>query len=375
MSPWDIAKERKRKIVREAIEKFELDFSGLTVFTEAATGNYLYTSIMAALAGAENVFAVTSDSEYCSKEEIREQTLEEASKLEVNDKITVLFEKDQGCLSRSDIVTNSGFVRPITREIISYMKPTAVIPLMWSATELRPQEIDLQACREKGIVVLGTNENHPKLNLLASSGFKICKILFEKGFSVYGDKLLLIGSGDVCNLPTEFFINNKVSIDRVAFDNDIPEKQRSFIRNREEVLKNLGSYDAIIVNELRYNIDIISNEGFIPVKLFKKANPFIQIIHVTGSINKDDILREGLELYPKHTRPFGYMSISSDYLGPRCTLGLNAASLKVAEVASRCRLKGMSVLETIEYALENSPADRVMGMHEDEKAVGHLNKL
>jgi len=375
MKPWDIAKERKRKIVKKAIEKFELNLSGLTIFTEAATGNYLYTPIMAALSDAQHVFAVTSDSKYGSKEEVRKQTLEEASKLEVNDRITVLFEKDRSCLSRSDIVTNTGFVRPITMEMVSCMKPTAVIPLMRFANELRPEELDLQACNEKGIVVLGTNENHPKLNLLASSGFKICKILFEKGFSLCGDKLLLIGSGDVCNYPTEFFINNKVSIDRVAFDNDIPEKQRSFIRNREEVLKNLDSYDAIIVNELRYNIDILSNEGFIPVKLLKKINPFIQIIHLAGSINKDDILREGLELYPKHVRPFGYMSVSSDYLGPRCTLGLNAASLKVAEVASGCRLRGMSVLETIEYALQNSPADRVMGMYEDEKAGGHLNKL
>lgn len=322
---------------------------------------------MAALSGAEHVFAVTSDSKYGSKEEIKEQTLEEAKKLEVDDKITVLFEKDRRCLYKSDIVTNSGFVRPITREMISHMKSTAVIPLMQFANELRPEELDLQACREKGITVLGTNENHSKLNLLASSGFKICKILFEKGFSVYKDKLLLIGSGDVCNYPTEFFINNKVSVDRVAFDNDIPEKQRSFARNREEVLKSLDSYDAIIINELRYNVDILSDEGFIPVKLLKKLNPFVQIVHLAGTISKDDILREGLELYPQHIRPFGYMSVSSDYLGARCTLELVAASLKVAEVASRCRIKGMSITETIEYALQNSPADRVTGMYEDEK--------
>lgn len=196
---------------------------------------------------------------------------------------------------------------------------------------------------------------------LASSGFKICKLLFEKGFSVYGDKLLLIGSGDVCSYPTDFFMNNKVSVNRVTFDDDVPERQRSFVLSREEVLKNLDSYDAIIVNELRYDIEILSDEGFIPVKLLRKLNPSVQVIHLAGSINKDDVLREGLELYPEHVRPFRYMSVSSDYLGPRCTLGLNAASLKVAEVASRCRLRGMSITETIEYALENSPAMLVKG--------------
>ncbi len=367
MGQSDVAKERKRKIVQNAINKFDVNLNNLTIFTEAATGNYLYTPIVAALSGAEHVFAVTSDSLYGKKEKVREQTLEEAKELGVEDTITVLFKKDQSCLSKSDIVTNSGFVRPITREMVSYMKSTAVIPLMRFADELRPEELDLQACREKGIVVLGTNESHSKLNLLTSSGFKICKILFEKGFSVYKDKLLLIGSGDICNYPTEFFINNKVSIDRVAFDNDIPEKQRPFTRNREEVLKNLGSYDAIIINELRYNVDILSDEGFIPIKLLRELNPFVQIIHLAGQINKNDILREGLELCPRRIRPFGYMSVSSDYLGARCTLELVAASLKVAEVASRCRLRGMSVMETIEYALQNSPADRVTGVYEDEK--------
>jgi hypothetical protein len=356
-----VVKERNRRILKNVMKKFNLNLSGLTVFTESATGNYLYTPIIASLAGAKHVFAVTSDSKYGLKEEVRKQTLEEAHEFGVREKITVLFNKE-GCIRNSDIITNSGFVRPITKKMISYMKPTAVIPLMRLGNEFRPDELDLQACYEKGIIVLGTNENHPKLNLLASSGFKICKILFEKGFSVFGDRLLLIGSGDVCNYPTDFFINNKIPVDRVTFDDDIPEKQKQFVRSREQVLKSLGSYDVLIINEIRYNVDILSNKGFIPVKLLKKRNPSIQIVHLAGSINKKEILEEGgLALCPKDIRPFGYMSISSDYLGLRCTSLLIAASLKVAEVAVRCRLKGMSIRETIEYSLKNSPAMLVTG--------------
>jgi len=369
MRSVDVAKERKRKIVQDAIDKFEVNLHGLSVFTEAATGNYLYTPIMVALSGAEHVFAVTSDSGYGKKEEVKEQTLKEAKELGVDGKVVVLFKKDRKYLSKSDVITNSGFVRPITREMVSHMKPTAVIPLMRFANEVRPEELDLLACREKGIIVLGTNENHPELNLLASSGFKICKVLFEKGFSVYKDRLLLIGSGDICNYPAEFFMNNKVSVDRVTFDDNVPAKQKTFVRSRKEVLSNLGSYDAIVVNELLHNVDIMSDEGFIPVKLLKKLNPFVQIIHLAGNVNEKNILREGIDLYPENIRPFGYMSVSSDYLGARCTMELIAASLKVAEVASRCRLSGMSVTETIKYALQNSPADRLPRMYEDEKII------
>jgi hypothetical protein len=365
-----VIKERNRRIIRRITKEFNLDLEGLTVFTEASTGNYLYMPIIAGLAGAKYVYAFTTDSKYGTKEKVKEQTLEEAHKFRLHN-INVLFKKERDCIHNSDIITNSGFVRPITKRMISYMKPTAVIPLMRLGNEFRKKELDLEACNERGIVVLGTDEKHPKLDLLASSGFKICKILFERGFSVFGDKLLLIGSGDVCNYPMEFFVRNKISVDRVTFDYNFSEKQRTFWNNisqtrenacsHEQVLKNLNSYDALIINEIYHNVDILSDKGFIPVKLLKKKNPYIQIIHLAGSINKSDILREGLCLYPEDIAPFGYMSISSDYLGLRCTTLLTVASLKVAEVAVRCRLKGMSVMETVEYTLKNSPAMLVEG--------------
>ncbi len=90
----DIEKGRKQKVVKRAIEKFDLNLEGLTVFTEAATGNYLYTPIAAALAGAEQVFAITEDSKYGKKEDVKRQTMEEAKELGVDGKITVLFGKD-----------------------------------------------------------------------------------------------------------------------------------------------------------------------------------------------------------------------------------------------------------------------------------------
>jgi len=359
MTSIEIITERKRKIMRDTMRNFRLDLSGLTVFTEAATGNYLYTPIMAALSGAEHVFAVTSDSVYGSKEEVKKQILEEASILGIHDKITVLFVKDNGCLSVSDIITNLGFVRPITKQMVDWMKPTAVIPFMRLGDEIRAGEIDLEACRKRSIVVLGTDENHHDLRLLDSTGFKICKLLFERGFSVWSDKLLLIGSGDLCNYPTYFFMKNDIFINRVIFNDDIPMLQRPLLLTKKQVLKDLSSYDAIIVNEFYSPISIISDKGFIPVKLLKKMNPSVQIIHLMGNINAEQICREGLELYPRNIRPFGYMSVSSDYLGVRCTLKLNAAGLKVAEVASKCRLRGMSVIETEKYALRNSPAMRI----------------
>lgn len=71
----------KRKILN-AVQKFGLDMRGKTVLTEAATGNYVVTSVIAACAGA-NVLAYTKDSSYGSEEETTRQTSLLASILSV----------------------------------------------------------------------------------------------------------------------------------------------------------------------------------------------------------------------------------------------------------------------------------------------------
>jgi len=356
MNSVDIEARRKRGFIKKAILKFGLNLEGLTIFTEAATGNYLYTPLVAALAGARQVFAVTADSRYGRKEDVKELTMIEAKELGVDNAIIVLFEKDKNCLGKSDIITNSGFVRPITNEMASYMKPTTVIPLMWESWEFRAQDLDLEACREKGVLVLGTNERHPLLNLFRSLGFLVCKLLFEKGFEVYKDKLLLLASGYVGESIADFFMKNGINFDRVVFDDKAPEHQIPFVRSRDEVIGVLDSYDAIIIFEHYHDVDILSRNGFIATGLLRQRNPLVQIIHVCGSISKDDIVKEGLALYPNNIAPFGYMTVSADYLGFKSTIELNTAGLKVGEVMARCRLGGLSIKDTIEYTVKHSPA-------------------
>ena len=48
---------RIERILRKCIRDFGLDLGGLVVFTEAATGPYLYAPILTALAGAAKVYS------------------------------------------------------------------------------------------------------------------------------------------------------------------------------------------------------------------------------------------------------------------------------------------------------------------------------
>src|SRR5262249_6684444 len=95
-------------------------------------------------------------------------------------------------VGEADIVTNSGHLRPLDRELIGWMKPTAVVPLMYEAWELRPGEVDLAACRERGIPVAGTNEDHPAIGVFNYLGMMVVKQLLECRVEVWGSRVLLL---------------------------------------------------------------------------------------------------------------------------------------------------------------------------------------
>ena len=57
-----IKTDRLIKGIIKAIEKFELSLMDKVVLTEAATGNYVVTLVIAAVAGAKKVYAFTKDS-------------------------------------------------------------------------------------------------------------------------------------------------------------------------------------------------------------------------------------------------------------------------------------------------------------------------
>src|SRR5262249_22583070 len=157
----------------------ELDLSGITVLTEAASGAYVCTPVIAALAGAGHVIALTRDSQYATADNVIRMTRALEQLCGVDKEVETVKVRRAGLFARADIVTNLGFVRPIDREAVEVMRPTAVVPLMCEAWEFRPGDVDLHACREKGIRVLGTNEEFEGLDVFRYSGLACLRLLFE----------------------------------------------------------------------------------------------------------------------------------------------------------------------------------------------------
>jgi hypothetical protein len=120
MSDQSINNPRLIKRLREIVDHVGLDLSGGTVLTEAATGAYVVTPVIAALAGAR-VTAFTRASRFGMVEEVRRQTTRLADALDLTDRIDVVDHLRHEVIASADIVTNSGHLRPLTAEVVNRM--------------------------------------------------------------------------------------------------------------------------------------------------------------------------------------------------------------------------------------------------------------
>src|SRR5207247_1742912 len=102
----------------------------------------------------------------------------------------LVYEKSPAILSGIDLVTNSGQVRPVDKTMVSCLKPSCVVPLMYEAWEYRSADVDLDACRSRGIVVAGTNEKHPAVDVFSFLGLMAVRQLHDAGIAVHGCHIL-----------------------------------------------------------------------------------------------------------------------------------------------------------------------------------------
>ena len=123
--------------------------------------------------------------------------MELARLAEVADQIQLIYHKDPMIVAAADIVTNSGRVRPIDADMIAQMKPSSVVPLMYESWEYRHSDVDLQACRARNIMVAGTNERHPSVDVFSFLGQMAIMQLHDAGIAVRGSHLLLLCDNDL----------------------------------------------------------------------------------------------------------------------------------------------------------------------------------
>ncbi len=104
----------KNKLVNQ-IGALNLDLHGKIVLTEAATGAYVVTPVLAALAGAE-VYAFTRTTRYGTAEEVVQATRELMRQFgEAELQIHFIETLTPEIIAKADVITNSGHLRPLNK--------------------------------------------------------------------------------------------------------------------------------------------------------------------------------------------------------------------------------------------------------------------
>jgi hypothetical protein len=335
----DMNLPRVRKIINQSIANFDLNLSGLTILTEAATGYYILTPIIAALAQADYVLALTRDSKYGQAADIREDTMKLARDWNVDDKIEVIDNRNAEQIGNADIITNLGFVRPIDSGFLSRLKKAAVIPLMWEPWEFRSEDIDLEECRRLQIPVLGTNEHHPDLRILDYIGYIALKLLFEAQIEVLNTNIAILGKGEFASQ-----VYNTLKTAQAAVHPIFQEDGKNF--NIERAKNILKQTDALIIAEHHEKKPLIGEKGLITGKELSTLNKYITIIHICGNVDRNNLTRNGVRCWPRNFAPAGYMSVATDYIGPTPLIKLHTAGLKVGASLAHVHKSSLSAFDS-----------------------------
>ncbi|MFN6037528.1 MAG: hypothetical protein ACK452_03600 [Bacteroidota bacterium] len=325
----------KDKIL-ETVKQLDLNLKGRIVLTEAATGAYVVTPIIAALSGAK-VYAFTKSTRYGSVEEVKHQTGELLEKLSIDrDSVHIVEDLTPELINIADIITNSGHLRPLNAEKLQYSKQGLVIPLMYEAWELREGDLDLNFCKKNEIRVGATNERHPDVDVFNFLGDMAIKLIFDAGFNLYKNKFVLICNNDfgpyiakviskicaglaVCDLKENKNKYNDLPIDWIGdFPNfSAPEKYKNCT--------------AIIFTAYPFEKSWIGDRGeFLSMSKLKSEFNYPFILRYAGHID-DEFCKGKLNYYPEHV-PAGHMGILPSDIGYDPIIRLQAGGLKVGEL-------------------------------------------
>ena len=308
---------RLAALIDAAVERCRLDLTGKIVLTEAACGAYVVTPVLAACAGADRVYAMTRSTSHGTVGEVATQTLELARLAGVRDRIEIVTGRSPSIVAQADIITNSGHVRPIDREMIGWMKPSAVVSLMYEAWEFRPGDVDLQACRDRGILAGATDERHPDVDVFSFLGLMAVKLLLDAHVAVYRSSILLL-----CDNPFSGFIVR--GLRRTGATVVVAESVAAAPRQQR--------YDAIVVAMKPRHVPVVTAAD---ARVIACHWPGAVVGQFWGDIDRSALDDLNVAVWPEKAPGTGHMGILPSAIGPEPVIRLQSGGLKVGELLSR----------------------------------------
>jgi hypothetical protein len=326
------------RLARDAVARMRIDLEGMRVLTEAATGPFASTALIAALASASEVVAVTRDSHWgTANEAIRAVgRLVEHSGIEARIRFHEGHARDvaAGC----DVVTNLGFVRPIDRAVVEALGTNAVVALMWEPWEFRVGEIDLTALRQRGIPIVATAETHADVRTFDYLGPTVARLLLDAGIEVVRSRILVLGSDPFGQVVAAWLAAAGAVIARTD-----AESWASSIVGAPT------PFDALVVVEHRDHRSMVDSRHGAALDVMRRSGS--PIVRVVGVVDRHVLRMHDVALLPDVDVEVGFMAVTTAHVGARSVVDLHAAGLKAASLVVRARRAGASCDEAVGKAV------------------------
>ena len=302
---------RLSRLVRDAVERCSLDLTGTRVLTEAASGAYVVTPVLAALSGA-HVVAITADSRYGSAQQVMAATTALAARLGVADRIEITTRRTAEQYAAADVITNSGHVRPIVGELAAAIRPGAVLPLMFESWEVQcgRLDIDVDALRRGGVQIAGTNERHPHVDVFSYLGPMAVAQLADAGVSAYRSRIALLCDNAFRDYIVDGLKATGADVDAAATLDGL----------------SVDCPDALLVALRPTGGSVLSAAE---LERIGTHWPDCVLVQFWGDVDRG---RCPLPIWPIVAPPAGHMGVLPSRLGPEPIVRLQAGGLKVGQV-------------------------------------------
>lgn len=322
--------------IASVIDDLALDLRGRTVLTEAATGAYVVTVLLAGAAGAR-VFALSKDTRYGSAAEAVRQTRSAmaAAGLEHLD-VTFVERLTPEVIGAADVITNSGHLRPLDQRLLRHARCSAVIPLMYEAWEWRDGDVDLAYAHSRGMAVGATNERHPSIDVFGYLGDMALKQLFDAGVCPYRNKLVLLANNDFG--PYIARVLGKVCARLAIVAPDSHRERYAGLQGiewvggfpRVRVPEEFRAAEAVVFTAYPFDDVWIGGAGPIDAAEVAAAFDYPFLLRYAGDVDVEALSAHGVRYYPPHVSS-GHMGVLPSAIGIDPVIRLQAGGLKSAE--------------------------------------------
>ncbi len=345
------------RLCRQAIAARRLDLGGLRVLTEAGVGYRRIAPVVAALAGAADVYAVSRDSAQAARKDAEAQTWSLAEAAGVLRRLHLVPTRLQAPLDTVDIVTDLPGVRPIDESILRTLSDTAVVTLMRGVAHWRPADVDIAGCRRAGIAVAGLDEE--AVGLLRYAPLAVIWGLTALGVEATGGVVLVAGAGHaypyvvraLAQLGARVLVAAPESAGRIALHGG--EKVAGSLAE-PAALEPLGEADALILAPGLPGDRLLGPGTPVEAQAIAAAAPHLAVVCGGADIESRALADAGLRVWPS---PHGGGPAAVDELVPRPVIESLVAGLKVGEVMARARRGGSSPVAAEQAAAEEAHAE------------------